>query len=77
MQQFAVAAVQVLGLSTYARMDFLLRESGEIFCLEANTLPGMTKTSLLPQEAQAVGMDFPALCENLIEISWKKYEDTI
>ena len=77
MQQFAVAAVQVLGLSTYARMDFLLRESGEIFCLEANTLPGMTKTSLLPQEAQAVGMDFPALCEKLIEISWKKYEDTI
>lgn len=77
MQQHAVSAVQVLGLSTYARMDFLLRESGEMFCLEANTLPGMTKTSLLPQEAQAAGLDFPALCEKLIEISWKKYEDTI
>ncbi len=77
MQKFAVSAVKALGLFTYARMDFLLQKSGELFCLEANTLPGMTKTSLLPQEAQAAGMDFPALCEKVIEISWKKYEDTV
>lgn len=75
MQQFAVSAVKALGLFAYARMDFLLKETGELFCLEANTLPGMTETSLLPQEAQAVGMDFPALCEKLIEVSQKKYED--
>ncbi len=77
MQKFAVSAANVLGLSTYSRMDFLLKESGELFCLEANTLPGMTQTSLLPQEAQAAGIDFPALCEKLIEISQKKYEDMI
>lgn len=77
MQQFAVSVANVLGLSTYSRMDFLLKESGEMFCLEANTLPGMTKTSLLPQEAQVIGMDFPALCEKIIEISQKKYEDKI
>lgn len=77
MQRFAEAAVKALGLCTYARMDFLLKESNEIFCLEANTLPGMTETSLLPQEAKAAGMDFNALCEKVIEISWKKYEDKL
>lgn len=74
MQQYAEEVAQVLGLDTYSRMDFLLDQKGNIFCLEANTLPGMTPTSLLPQEAQAVGMDFEELCEKLIEISLKKYE---
>ena len=45
-----------------------------MFCLEANTLPGMTPTSLLPQEAAAVGINFNQLCDKLIEISLKKYE---
>lgn len=75
MQQYAEEVAQVLGLDTYSRMDFLLDQKGNIFCLEANTLPGMTPTSLLPQEAQAVGMDFEELCEKLIEISLKKYEN--
>lgn len=74
MQQIAVAAAKSLGLLVYSRMDFLLGESNEIYCLEANTLPGMTPTSLIPQEAQAVGMDFRALCEKLIRISLQKYE---
>lgn len=74
MQQYAEEVAQVLGLDTYSRMDFLLDQKGNIFCLEANTLPGMTPTSLLPQEAQAVGMDFEELCEKLIETSLKKYE---
>lgn len=73
MQRYAERAAQVLGLDTYSRMDFLLNQNNEIFCLEANTLPGMTPTSLLPQEAAAVGMDFPQLCEKLIEISLRKY----
>ncbi len=73
MQEVAVQVCDVLGLDAYSRMDFLLNDRGEIFCLEANTLPGMTPTSLLPQEAAAVGMDFGTLCEKLIHISQEKY----
>lgn len=74
MQQYAEKVAEVLGLDTYSRTDFLLSENNEIYCLESNTLPGMTPTSLLPQEAKAVGMDFNQLCEKLISISLKKYE---
>ena len=74
MQQYAEEAAKSLGLTTYSRMDFLLDEENHMYCLEANTLPGMTSTSLLPQEAQAVGMDFPQLCERIIQISLEKYE---
>ncbi|MGF7146117.1 D-alanine-D-alanine ligase [Anaerotaenia torta] len=74
MQEIAVEVFRALRLKTYARMDFMLSESNEIFCLEANTLPGMTPTSLLPQEARVIGMDFPELCEKIIEISLKKYQ---
>ena len=64
----------MLGLDTYSRSDFLLNKNNEIYCLEANTLPGMTPTSLLPQEAQVVGVNFNELCEKLIQISLDKYE---
>lgn len=74
MQHMAVNAAISLGLDTYSRMDFLLDENGKIYCLEANTLPGMTPTSLLPQEAAAEGTGFAELCEQLIEISFRKYE---
>lgn len=74
MQRAAEAGYQALGLKTYARLDFRMNENYEFFCLEANTLPGMTPTSLLPQEAAAEGTDFPALCEEIIRISMKKYE---
>ena len=73
MQKYAEIAFKALGLTTYARMDFLMDEDENIYCLEANTLPGMTPTSLLPQEAGVVGMDFADLCEHLIEVSLKKY----
>lgn len=72
MQHYAEEVARVIGLDTYSRTDFLLNENNEIFCLEANTLPGMTPTSLLPQEAAAVGMNYNQLCEKLIEISMKK-----
>lgn len=49
-------------------------DEGNMYCLEANTLPGMTPTSLIPQEAKAIGMDYPQLCEKLIEVSLKKYQ---
>ena len=74
MQHYAEQVAQVLGLDTYSRTDFLLDENENIYCLEANTLPGMTPTSLLPQEAGVLGINFNQLCEKLIEISLKKYE---
>lgn len=74
MQHYAEEAARILGLDTYSRMDFLLNEAGEIFCLEANTLPGMTETSLIPQEAAVVGINYRQLCEKLIEISLNKQE---
>jgi D-alanine-D-alanine ligase len=73
MQQYAVAAFKALKLETYARMDFIMKENGEMYCLEANTLPGMTPTSLLPQEAAALGISFEELCEKIINVSMKKY----
>ena len=60
-------------LDAYARVDFILSEDNSFYCLEANTLPGMTPTSLLPQEAAAVGIDYPELCERLALISLEKY----
>lgn len=73
MKRAAEDVFRVLRLKTYARMDFMMNEAEEIFCLEANTLPGMTKTSLLPQEALAEGIAFGDLCEKLMEISLAKY----
>lgn len=70
-QTEAVHAFEVLNLDNYARMDFLVDENEEIYCLEANTLPGMTPTSLLPQEAKAIGIEFPELCEKLIQVSMR------
>ena len=74
MQEAAVLAAKSLGLNTYCRVDVLLDKEGNCYCLEANTLPGMTPTSLLPQEAKANGMDYPELCEHLIEVSINKNE---
>ena len=73
MQKHAVAVCRELGLDAYARMDFLLNDKNEMFCLEANTLPGMTATSLLPQEAAVIGIQYEDLCERLIQISQEKY----
>lgn len=71
MQAYAVKAFEALHLDNYGRIDFMMDEDENMYCLEANTLPGMTPTSLLPQEARAKGMDFPELCEKLIEVSAK------
>lgn len=75
MQEYAVAVTKVLELDTYARVDFMLDAQNRIFCLEANTLPGMTPTSLIPQEAQAIGMGFDDLCEKIIHISSVKTQN--
>ena len=65
-------AFSVLRLSGYARIDYILDKNGVFWCLEANTLPGMTPTSLLPQEAAAVGIDYDELCERIIITALKK-----
>ena len=74
MRSYAEQVAEVIGLDTSSRSDFLLDEKNRIYCLEANTLPGMTPTSLLPQEAAVTGVNFNELCEKLIAISMKKYE---
>ncbi len=73
-QAEAVKAFNALNIKTYARMDFIVDKDENIYCLEANTLPGMTPTSLIPQEAAAVGKSFADLCEWIIEVSLKKYQ---
>ena len=72
-QDEAIKAYDALGIDTYARMDFIMDESENVYCLEANTLPGMTPTSLIPQEAAAVGKSYEELCEWIIEISLRKW----
>ncbi|MBS6396270.1 MAG: D-alanine--D-alanine ligase [Clostridiales bacterium] len=75
MQKHAEEACAAVGIQGYARVDFMLDErSGEDYALEVNTLPGMTPTSLLPQEAAALGYSFEQLCEWLLEVSMKKYQ---
>ena len=72
MQIYAERVAAALGIETYSRMDFILDKNNTIYCLEANTLPGMTPTSLLPQEAACIGIDYPELCEEIIKISLKR-----
>ena len=72
MQTFAERAFKALRLRDYARMDFMMSESGKIYCLEANTLPGMTSTSLIPQEAAAIGISFEELIEKIIMMAWNR-----
>ncbi|MEP7145827.1 MAG: D-alanine--D-alanine ligase [bacterium] len=68
----AMTAHRSLGCSVYSRVDFILDDKNEIYCLEVNTLPGMTETSLVPKSAAANGMDFTRLIEKLIELSLQK-----
>lgn len=68
-QRLAVVAHLALKLKGYSRVDFRLTPTGKLYCLEVNTLPGMTATSLLPQSAAAAGMDFPTLCERICELA--------
>jgi D-alanine-D-alanine ligase len=65
-QQSAVAACRALGCTGAARVDFIVRGE-EFFCLEVNTIPGMTETSLLPKIALQAGLDFTALIERILE----------
>ena len=65
----AVTAHNSLGLKDYSRADFIVDENGSVVFLEINTLPGMTPTSLMPQEAAAAGIDYETLCQKLIDLA--------
>ncbi len=69
MKALTVKAFKALKLNVYSRADFLLDEAGNLYCLEMNTLPGMTSASLLPKEAQAAGIEYADLCELIIQKS--------
>jgi len=68
-QDQARRAFRALKLRGCARIDFRLTPEGESWCLEANTLPGMTETSLIPQAAAAAGMSFEVLCERIARLA--------
>ena len=68
-QRLSLLAHDALKLGGYSRVDFRLTPRDEIFCLEVNTLPGLTATSLLPQAARAVGIEFPELCDRICRIA--------
>ncbi|HEX4806852.1 MAG TPA: D-alanine--D-alanine ligase [Conexibacter sp.] len=68
-RDLAVAAYRALGCAGFARVDLMLREDGELFVLEANSVPGLTETSLLPQAADAAGLPFDALVERILGIA--------
>ena len=62
----SLLAFRSLGCSGFGRVDFRVNSDGDIYCLEVNTIPGMTGTSLVPKAAAAAGWSFPALCENIV-----------
>lgn len=74
MQRAAEKAFTALKLDIYSRADFLLDEGGNIYCLEMNSLPGMTAASLLPKEAKAAGIEYGDLCELIIQKSLERYQ---
>lgn len=69
----ALKVFDALLLQVYARMDFIVDEEGQVWCLEANTLPGLTPASLMPKEAAAAGLDYADFCQLIITESLKKY----
>jgi D-alanine-D-alanine ligase len=73
-QDAALRAHRSLGLEVYSRVDVLLRADGSPFVLEANTIPGMTETSLLPKAAAAGGTGFLELCEEICLLSLRRFK---
>lgn len=72
LQELGLRAHEALGCTGYSRVDFRLDEDNSPFCLEVNTLPGMTPTSLVPKAAAASGIDFRSLCERIITLAREK-----
>lgn len=74
-EQIALQVYRVLRLQAYSRADFILDEEGKFWFLEINTLPGMTPTSLVPQEAAVVGYSYEDLCAEIVRASLRKYDE--
>lgn len=68
-QELALDAHHATRCTAYSRVDFRLDDDGQAYCLEVNTLPGMTETSLVPKAASAAGMSFSAVCESILQLS--------
>jgi D-alanine-D-alanine ligase len=68
-QDLALRAFRALKLEGCARIDFRMTKEGTLYCLEANTLPGMTELSLIPQAAAAAGIGFPELCDRIVRLA--------
>lgn len=69
LQELALTAHRAVKLGGYSRVDFRLTPGGDVFCLEANNLPGMTRTSLFPQAARAAGIDYAEMCERICRLA--------
>lgn len=72
LQAIAAQVHDLLRLDDYSRVDFMVDDRGEVWCLEANALPGMTGNSLLPRAARAAGIDFPDLCERIVQLALRR-----
>jgi D-alanine-D-alanine ligase len=72
-QVYALKAHRALKLRGYSRVDFRLDEDNQLWCLEANTLPGMTAASLFPKGAGAAGMGFPEVCERICQLALEEH----
>ena len=69
LQALALRVHQALRMRDYSRIDFIVEENGDAWCLEANALPGMTANSLLPKAARAAGIGFPELCDRIVTLA--------
>lgn len=73
----ALNAHHALGCSGFSRVDFILTNEGVPVCLEVNTIPGFTATSLVPMAAKEIGIEFPELCEKIIDLSISKHKPRV
>jgi D-alanine-D-alanine ligase len=71
-QAAALGAFRAVGGRDYARVDVMIRENGDPIVLEVNTLPGMTETSLFPKAAAAAGLDYPGVCQRMIDLALRR-----
>lgn len=74
-EDFGIKAYNAVGAEVYARIDLLLTDDNKPYCLEINTLPGMTSLSLVPKSAKVKGIEFNELLEKIISLSLKKYNN--
>ncbi len=72
LRAMALTVHNALGLSVYSRSDYIVDENNDVYFIEMNTLPGMTPTSLMPQEAAAAGVDYDSLCRTIVEVSLRE-----